>query len=158
MTAANEYFEVPATAIAVADKVPAWQRGYARRLVVIDAIGVIVAVGLAHFVRFGTLPGAAAAHPSLNYTAVSIAIAVSWMLALSINRSRSPRIIGSGAEGYRRVWMATTAVFGSVAVISMLFTLEIARGYLMIALPAGLVVLILFRWIARPIVVSARQN
>ncbi len=119
-------------------------------------MGIVLAVGLAQWIRFGVLPGTASSY--LNCTEVSVGIAISWMLALSINRSRSPRIIGSGAEEYRRVWMATTAVFGSVAVISMLFKLEIARGYLMIALPTGLVLLILFRWVARRIVASARQN
>ncbi len=75
---------------------------------------------------------------------VSIAIAVIWMAALSINHSRSARVIGSGAEEYRRVWLATLAVFGGVAIVSMLFKLEIARGYLVIALPAGIFFLIFF--------------
>ena len=49
-------------------------------------------------------------------------------------------------------------MFGSVAVISMLFKLEIARGYLVIALPAGIVLLILFRWFARRVVTRARRK
>jgi exopolysaccharide biosynthesis polyprenyl glycosylphosphotransferase len=54
--------------------------------------------------------------------------------------------------------VATLAVFGGVAIISMLFKLEIARGYLMIALPTGIVILIFFRWVARRLVVRARQK
>jgi exopolysaccharide biosynthesis polyprenyl glycosylphosphotransferase len=124
--------------------------------VVLDLFGVIVSVGLAHWLRFGVLPGTGGSY--VGYTAVSFVIAASWMLALSINRSRSPRVIGSGAEEYRRVWMATLAVFGGVAIISMLFKLEIARGYLMIALPTGVLALTLFRRTARRTVVRARQK
>jgi exopolysaccharide biosynthesis polyprenyl glycosylphosphotransferase len=49
-------------------------------------------------------------------------------------------------------------VFGTIAVFSMLLKLEIARGYLMIALPAGVLLLILFRWIARHMLVRARLH
>lgn len=140
------------------NRVPSWQRHYGRRLVAVDAFGVILAIGLAQWLRFGELPAADAALHYSNYTTVSVVIALFWMLALAINRSRSPRIIGSGAEEYRRVVLATLSTFGSVAVISMLFKLEIARGYLMIALPAGIVILSLFRWLARRQIAKARQD
>ncbi len=139
-------------------KIPAWQRGYSRRLVAVDLLGVVLAVGLAQWLRFGALPGTTPTYQYWNYTAVSLAIGVGWMLALSINRSRSPRVIGTGAEEYRRVWLATLSVFGGVAIMSMVFKLDIARGYLMIALPTGLVALILFRWIARRVIVNARAK
>ncbi len=93
-----------------------------------------------------------------TYLEVSAAIAVLWMAALSINNSRSVRVIGSGAEEYRRVWSATATVFGGVAIVSMLFKLEIARGYLMIALPTGIFLLLLSRWIARKVVMRARKD
>jgi exopolysaccharide biosynthesis polyprenyl glycosylphosphotransferase len=126
--------------------------------VAVDLLGVVLSVGLAQWLRFGALPGTSPTYQYANYAAVSIAIAVGWMLALSINRSRSPRVIGTGAEEYRRVWLATLTVFGGVAIMSMLFKLDIARGYLMIALPTGILALILSRWIARRVVVRARAK
>jgi exopolysaccharide biosynthesis polyprenyl glycosylphosphotransferase len=153
MTALNDRLVSPANIAPVLTKIPAWQRGYARRLFWVDLLGVVLAVGLAHWLRFGVLPGTA--H---MYTVLSFAIAASWMLALSINHSRSPRVIGCGAEEYRRVLLATVSIFGGVAIISMLFKLEIARGYLMIALPTGVVLMVLFRWIARRVVVRARTK
>ncbi len=139
-------------------KMPTWQQGYALRLFAIDLVGVLLAVGLAQWLRFGLAAETVTNYRNIHYTMVSFAIAVGWMLALSINRARSPRVIGSGAEEYRRVWLATLAVFGSVAIISMLLKLQIARGYLMIALPIGLTILILFRWIARRVVMRAREK
>lgn len=158
MTAVNDRLEVAANIVPIPAKVPAWQRGYARRLVAIDLLGVSLAVGMAHWLRFGGLAETMSAFQNWNYSVVSLAIAVSWMAALSINHSRSPRIIGCGAEEYRRVWLATLAVFGGVAIISMLFKLEIARGYLMIALPAGIFFLIFFRYFARQAIRHVRQK
>ena len=158
MTAVNERLEVSANIVPIPTKIPAWQRGYSRRLLAVDFVGVLLAVGLAQWLRFGGLEGDIAAGTYINYPVVSLAIAVLWMTALTINHSRSPRVIGSGAEEYRRVLLATLAVFGGVAIISMLFKLEIARGFLMIALPAGILLLVLFRWAARQVVVRVRQK
>ncbi|WP_179474489.1 sugar transferase [Mycolicibacterium vinylchloridicum] len=165
MTAIESHLNVPGGIQAVPTKFPAWQgkfrawqQWYARRLAIADVVAVLLAVGIAQWLRFGGLGGAAAPYRGFDYTVVSFAIAAMWLAALAINRSRSTRVIGSGAEEYRRVLMATFSVFGSVAVVSMLLKLEIARGYLMIALPTGIIVLILFRWIARRLVVRARQR
>ncbi|ORA46307.1 UDP-phosphate galactose phosphotransferase [Mycolicibacterium chubuense] len=158
MTAVNDRLDVAANIVAIPAKAPAWQRGYARRLVVLDALGVLLAVGLAQWLRFGGLTGEVTTSPYLDYPVVSAALVVVWTLALTINHSRSPRVIGSGVEEYRRVWLGTLAVFGGVAIFSMLFKLEIARGYLMIALPAGIAILVLIRWLARQVVVQARRK
>lgn len=158
MTAVNDRLEVSANIVPIPTKVPAWQRGYARRLVAIDLLGVLMAVGLAQWLRFGGLGGEVSSFRSLDYVVVSVGVAVLWMVALSINNSRSTRVIGSGAEEYRRVWLATLSVFGGIAILSMLFKLEIARGYMMIALPAGLLFLGLFRWLARRAVIRAREK
>lgn len=158
MTAVNERPSAAANTVQLTGKIPTWQQAYALRLVAVDLVSVIVAVALAQWLRFGSLAGLEQPYTKWNYTFVSIGIAVAWMLALSINRSRSPRVIGSGAEEYRRVWLATLSVFGGVAIISMLFKLEIARGYLMLALPAGLLFLSVARWIARRTVVIARRK
>ncbi len=159
MTTVNDRREVVAKlAPPVLPRLPAWQRGYAYRLVAIDMLGVVLAVGLAHWLRFGGHIGEVTAYRYSHSIVVSIALAAIWMAALSINNSRSRRVIGSGAEEYRRVLLATLAVFGGVAIISMLFKLEIARGYLMIALPVGVVFLTLFRWVARLVVRNARAK
>ncbi|SBS75848.1 Exopolysaccharide biosynthesis polyprenyl glycosylphosphotransferase [uncultured Mycobacterium sp.] len=157
MTAVNDRLESPADVVATEETLPAWQKVYSRRLAVVDLAGVVLAVGLAQWLRFGLSP-TELAYKYTNYLVVSVAIAVIWMTALSINHSRSPRIIGCGAEEYRRVWVGTASIFGGVAIISMLFKLEIARGYLVMALPAGLAFLALGRWAARRMVVRARQK
>lgn len=156
MTVVNERLGVAANMAPIPANIPAWQSRYARRLVALDAVAVVGAVGLAQWVRFGGLNGSIASYREIDYTVVSAFIASAWLLALSINHSRSSRVIGSGTEEYRRVWLATLSVFGGVAIISMLLKLEVARGYLMIALPTGLVLLGLFRWLVRQMIVRVR--
>lgn len=134
-----------------------WKRRYAHRLLVLDLLGVILAVGLAQWLRFGG-PLTSDEKDSLHYFEVSAVIAVCWMLALSINNSRSERVIGCGAEEYRRVWVTTLSVFGGVAILSMLFKLELARGYLLIAMPVGLTLLLTMRWVARRRLNVARRD
>ena len=139
---------------------PTWQSRYARWLSITDLLAVAFAVGFAQWLRFGHKSEDAylGILRNITYMEISVAITLCWMAALSINHSRSHRIIGSGVEEYRRVWWATISVFGGVAIVSMLFKLEIARGYLMIALPAGVILLFLSRWIARRVVIRARSG
>jgi exopolysaccharide biosynthesis polyprenyl glycosylphosphotransferase len=133
-----------------------WRHRYSRWLLLVDSVAIVTAVALAKWLRFGDLLDVQNKQGSWSYFEVSIAIAVGWLAALSINHSRSERIIGSGAEEYRRVWLATISLFGVVAIISMLAKLDIARGYLMIALPVGSFLLVLGRWAARMVVRKRR--
>ena len=136
----------------------AWKLRYARFLLASDIVGVIIAVALAQWLRFGNPLNSEGPAGNLRYFEVSIAIAGCWMLTLSINNARSQRVIGCGAEEYRRVWVATLSVFGAVAIVSMLFKLDLARGYLLIAMPVGLVLLLTMRWLARRGVLKARRD
>lgn len=150
MTAISDRWTTPPRVLSSDASAP-WQQRFARALLVGDLVAIVIAVALAQWVRFGTTP-------LTGYSQVSVAIAVLWAGALWINHSRSMRLIGSGAEEYRRVWVGTISVFGAVAIVSMLFKLEIARGYLMVALPVGAVLLMLFRWAARQWLVRARAR
>jgi exopolysaccharide biosynthesis polyprenyl glycosylphosphotransferase len=129
----------------------AWQRRYIRWLRVSDTAVIVASVYLAQRLRFED-HGQELIFWKIQYTEVSIALIAAWLLAMLVCHTRSPRIIGAGAEEYRRVWTATLSVFGAAAIASMLFKLEIARGYMAIALPLGLGCLVLGRSVARRIV------
>jgi exopolysaccharide biosynthesis polyprenyl glycosylphosphotransferase len=139
-----------------------WRSSYVQRLRVSDTLVVSVVIALAQVLRFGGLTSvnlAGAAWPaSVDYLVVSVSIAMGWVAALSIYRTRAPQIVGAGLEEYRRVWTATLTLFGVIAVVSTIFRLDIARGYLAIALPLGLVALTLNRWLWRRFVVRRRSS
>jgi exopolysaccharide biosynthesis polyprenyl glycosylphosphotransferase len=127
-----------------------WRQTYVRRLAVTDAAVIVTSVAIAQFARFGTDPATLTSEVLMHsYTAVSSALIFAWFSALVIYRSREPRVVGNGVEEFRRVARASIALFGSVAIVSFLLKLEVARGYLAVALPLGLISLLLTRWLWR---------
>lgn len=122
-----------------------WADSYVRRLAVTDFLGVVTAAVVAQLVRFGTRP-ADLSPTVLGYTPVSTVLVGAWLLTLAISRSRDAKIVGSGAEEYTRVARASFALFGTVAILAFLLKIDLARGYLAVALPFGLAVLITTRW------------
>ena len=117
-----------------------WKRSHRTRVVVTDSIIVVAAVAIAQLGRFG-LPehhGLQLSHDWLYLTAYSIGLAVIWIAALGVQASCDLSLAGIGSEEYRRVVTATASVFGFIAVTDLLLQVGIVRGYLAIALPAGL--------------------
>jgi len=121
-----------------------WQPRYAAKLRATDFVVVSVAVVLAHIVRFGpTL--SPRSYPHYYVAGFSALFIVLWLVALAALHTRSPRCVGSGAEEYRRVIAASFCTFGVIAIVTLLCKLDIARGYLAVALPFGAVGLVLTR-------------
>jgi len=112
------------------------------------------AVIMAQIVRFGP-----ALTPSGYYLpAFSALFAIAWLSALAGFRTRSPRLIGTGLEEYRRVVAASFWTFGAIAMVALLLKLDIARGYLAVALPAGTLGLVLSRWTWHRYIASKRAR
>jgi exopolysaccharide biosynthesis polyprenyl glycosylphosphotransferase len=127
-----------------------WTRAYIRRLAVTDAVAIVASIGVAQLVRFGTDPAMLQSRMSpYSYTLVSLVLVVAWFAALSVFRSREARAVGNGVEEYRRVARSSTALFGAIAIVGFLLKLDVARGYLAVALPLGLASLLLGRWLWR---------
>jgi exopolysaccharide biosynthesis polyprenyl glycosylphosphotransferase len=128
-----------------------WKRSYQFRVLVMDTIATVSAVVLASFGRFG-LPHNANPHSGRGWSVVllySVGLIVIWLTALGVQQSRDLSLVGVGMEEYRRVAVATAWVFGIVAVVDLVFNAQIARGYLMIAFPVGLLALMLGRHVLR---------
>ncbi|REE73016.1 Undecaprenyl-phosphate galactose phosphotransferase WbaP/exopolysaccharide biosynthesis polyprenyl glycosylphosphotransferase [Rhodococcus wratislaviensis] len=137
-----------------------WQAVYIRRLLISDTLVVIAAVALAQWIRFGAgdaLASYEAIH-NLSYTLISAALIAMWIGALVVFRTRSVRVIGAGAEEYRRIFVATVRLFGLIAIVSLLFRLDLARLYLAIAFPVGLAGLLLSRWCWRQAIARKRAR
>ena len=137
-----------------------WQQRYGNWLAVSDVIVVSGVVAAAQILRFGnaTRGSVWAGSASVAYSAVSMLIVLAWALVLAIYHTRARRVVGAGPEEFRRVWTATLWVFGVIAIISTLFKLEIARGYLAIAFPLGLLALSVNRHFARVYLAAQRRR
>ncbi len=136
-----------------------WRRSYALRLRVTDALVVIVAVFAAVVLRFGDTDTALPSElVSLGYPIIAAVIAVAWMTMLSVVATRDHKVIGEGSTEYKRVGTATFRTFGAFAIIAFAFKIPIARGYLLVALPLGLCLLLLGRWAWRSWLHRQRQQ
>ena len=115
------------------------------KLRITDTLVVFGAIALAHFARFGE-PLDPAGYPPFFLLGFSLLFAVGWSCALAVFHTRSSLFVGTGVEEYRRVVSASLWTFGAIAIITLLFKADIARGYLAVALPVGTIALVLSRW------------
>jgi exopolysaccharide biosynthesis polyprenyl glycosylphosphotransferase len=126
-----------------------WRERSSRLLGFVDAGVVIWAVVGAYVVRFGTDPSFVVPGQEFTYAWLSVALVAAWWLMLGAWSSRQSRILGAGPDEYKRVAAASLWLFGIVAIFSYVLRVDTARGYVGIALPAGLVGLLLARWLLR---------
>lgn len=141
-----------------------WQREYASRLFLADLAVVTVAVFGSQILWFGarraelSVPIERVSSFTVQYSLVSIAIVVLWMLALGFLATRDRKIIGSGSIEYKRIVDATMQLFGTTAIVIFLFKLDLARGYFLTALPAGLLFILIGRWLWRQWLIGRRHQ
>jgi exopolysaccharide biosynthesis polyprenyl glycosylphosphotransferase len=127
-----------------AKAVARWQQRYSARLRVTDSVIVGAAVALAQFVRFGDSPNTSG-YPGPVMTLFSGFFAALWLSSMAMFQTRSTRIIGAGIDEYRRIASASFWTFGFIAIVTLLAKIELARGYLAVALPAGTIGLLASR-------------
>ncbi|MBG6184964.1 exopolysaccharide biosynthesis polyprenyl glycosylphosphotransferase [Arthrobacter sp. CAN_A214] len=126
-----------------------WAPRYARRLAIVDAGVVLWATVGALIVRFGVPETDQLSASGQPYVVVSIALAGAWWAILSLRGSRETTVLGHGTEEYKRVVSASLILFGLVAIVSYALQLDTARGYVGVALPSGLLMLLLARAVVR---------
>ncbi|AWB90836.1 sugar transferase [Aeromicrobium chenweiae] len=134
-----------------ADPVPKRRpSSYRRGLLLTDLAILATTTAFAQLWHIGADSSVQARGPfDISYTALGVVVVTLWWATLHSFRTRDPRIIGDGAEEYRRVARATFLMFGSVAIASLMFKWDMSRGYLAIAFPLGLVGLLIGRRIWR---------
>lgn len=153
-----------------AAQVRSWQGGYARLLLLTDVLSIAAALITARLVRFTPelwptaepsvyeslpqlLPWAAA-----DQWVVSGLLLVAWVMMMGAVGTRDRRIFGSGPAEYRRVIHATFWVFGLLAIAAFAADWQISRGYLLIAMPLGLLLLLATRYAWRSWLVRRRRT
>jgi len=126
-----------------------------RRVGITDLLVVIWAVSGAQLVRFGPdaaeakLPAGAATFLDLRYAALTAVLIVAWLLMLRLHGAYDRRLLGHGPEEYKAVAAASFRLFAMVAIVSFVLRLNVARGYVAIAMPAGMIGLLLALWLWR---------
>ncbi|MCD2498719.1 MULTISPECIES: sugar transferase [Microbacterium] len=126
-----------------------WAMRYARRLFVTDVI--VITVLLTAFGLFGLRSSTLAwpGGPKLPYAVPLLLVAVLWLVCLEAFETRDRHIVGDGVVEYRRIISATVFVFAVVISLAFFLRIDVTRALFVIVLPAGLLGLLLSRWLWR---------
>ncbi|HEX7992615.1 MAG TPA: sugar transferase [Streptosporangiaceae bacterium] len=108
-----------------------WTAAYLRQACAADALCGLAAGVLAYVVRFSSPTDRPAA-----YLAVSLIMPVGWLLAVLLAGGYDSRFIGVGTDEFRKVFNAGVFLTATVAIASYATKADIARGYVVIALPS----------------------
>jgi exopolysaccharide biosynthesis polyprenyl glycosylphosphotransferase len=132
-----------------------WERGYVRAAIAIDAVTSLVAAVTAYAIRWAddTSPD-----PRWGYVALSAALPLLWLAAMAAARAYEARFLLVGVEEFRRILAAAVAVIATVATASWAINVQIARGYVIIALPVATALTLLGRYLARKWVHRKRRQ
>jgi exopolysaccharide biosynthesis polyprenyl glycosylphosphotransferase len=134
---------------------PKWLPRYVMALLVLDVLAIVIGGSFSWLVRFDTLGGNIY---GVAYFLVLLGTTPAWLLAMATARSYEGRYLGIGSEEFRRVANAAARFTALVAIVVYLFRLEIARGLLVVALPAATLLALTFRYLARRALHRIRQS
>jgi exopolysaccharide biosynthesis polyprenyl glycosylphosphotransferase len=139
-----------------------WRHIYARNLWLTDLLVLVWVVYGTQIAWLGfdevrLAAGSIEVLGAVPYWLFSAVLVLLWMWVLHLIDSRSDRVIGTGPAEYVRVARASFSLFGAIAIIAFLTKTEVARGYLLISLPGGLILLLLVRWLWRQVLISKRR-
>jgi exopolysaccharide biosynthesis polyprenyl glycosylphosphotransferase len=118
-----------------------WMHRYLSALVMLDAAAATVAAVTAYHVRFADGP--------VGYLAFSVLLPFAWVAAAALSGAYDDRVIGLGPEEFQRIGHAFLALTSTIGFASYATKAEVARGYVVFALPMALGLSLLMRGVAR---------
>ncbi|NYH43022.1 exopolysaccharide biosynthesis polyprenyl glycosylphosphotransferase [Micromonospora jinlongensis] len=139
----------PAGLVARAD-----ERSYVRVLVVLDTTILIIALLIGYVTRFGDNEPTGSDVP---YVLVAPGLVLAWLISLKFLGCYDDRVIGYGADEYRRVSSASLRLAGAIAIVGYIADFGVSRGFLGISFAVGTVGLEVARFAARKRLHRARS-
>jgi exopolysaccharide biosynthesis polyprenyl glycosylphosphotransferase len=110
----------------------AWRGRYVRLALLFDAMAASAAGAIALVLRFAPLTE----RPTLGSAAWFVfLLPVIWVAAMGIARAYEERFFWVGTEEFRRVFIASMMLLAFVGTVSWAFKLEVARGFVVLAVP-----------------------
>jgi exopolysaccharide biosynthesis polyprenyl glycosylphosphotransferase len=106
-----------------------WMTRYLREAAVVDGLCALAAGLLAFGLRFDR------AQLHGPYLMLSLSLPVLWLLTVALCGGYDSRFIGVGSDEFRKVLNAGVGLTAAVAIVAYATKTDIARGYVVIALP-----------------------
>jgi exopolysaccharide biosynthesis polyprenyl glycosylphosphotransferase len=127
-----------------AQPVRRWERQYVSAIIAVDVCAALVAGVVAYRVRF--TEDFPASEP---YLWLSVALPWLWLASIGLCRAYEARFLGIGSEEFRRVMTAGVWLIAAVGTSSWATKAEVARGYVVLALPLTIGLTVCGRYVAR---------
>ncbi|MBO2460077.1 sugar transferase [Actinomadura violacea] len=110
-----------------------WSGWYRRFAGALDFFSMLAAGVIAFVLRFPGVPS----DPTAPYVALTVALPVLWVPMLALCRAYQPRYIGVGYEEFKGVLRAGFIFTATLAILAYATKTEVARGYVVMAMPLG---------------------
>jgi len=133
-----------------------WAPQLAKNMALFDFITLALTLLLVASVRFSDIWLENLTSYEIRNILFSILILISWNFFLWFTNSRDTKILGFGADEYKRIINATFLSFTLIAITSYIFKLEISRSFILITYLLGLMFLFILRRLLRRRLLKAR--
>lgn len=120
-------------AVGSRDQTEAWTSGYARQAFCADFVAALLAGLIAFSIRF-RFPSIGSPW-STPYIVLSLGLPFLWVGTVGVARGYEQRLFGVGPEEFRRTIQAGFTLTATVAILAYATKTEVARGYVIAALP-----------------------
>jgi exopolysaccharide biosynthesis polyprenyl glycosylphosphotransferase len=121
-----------------------WVGPYLRATVASDAIVALVAALTALRGRYDIHD-----HVATEYVVLTAVLPVIWVAALALASAYDGRVIGSGADEFRRVFNAGLGLTSAIAILAYTSKIHISRSYLFTAMPLAVGMNLFSRYLQR---------
>ncbi len=129
-----------------------WERRYVRALVLCDLFAGTAAGAITFGLRFGD----EVTSYNRAYMVLSALLPVLLLLVLAVSRAYERRFLFVGTDEYQRVFRGGVGLIAGAAVVSYALDLDLARGYVLAALPTAVVACGVLRFALRHRLHAAR--
>ncbi len=121
---------------------PRWVGVYRWAAVGGDLLAAMLGVSIALLTRFGY-------HVGSSYLVVSSVLPLAWAAAVALSKGYDSRFYGAGPDEFRSLLRAGVGLTAAVAMTSYVTRAEIARGFVVLAIPVTVVAALLLRYALR---------
>jgi exopolysaccharide biosynthesis polyprenyl glycosylphosphotransferase len=134
----------------------AWRATYVRRVVALDVVAALLAALVGQIIEVGAGTGSLASSGSPLWSVALLSVL--WVGAMLAARAYEQRFLWIGAEEFRRVFFAAALLLATLGTLSWFFRLEVARGFVVVALPLATVLTLGHRLVQREVLHRRRAK
>jgi exopolysaccharide biosynthesis polyprenyl glycosylphosphotransferase len=121
-----------------------WIGRYLRNAMLMDASVALLAGLIALRGRYGS-----SGHPPTEYVILTACLPLIWAASVALAGGYDGRLIGLGADEFRRVINAGFGLTAAIAILSYATKTQISRSYLLTAMPCAITLTLLTRYVQR---------